>query len=445
MVKRFGLLLVAAAATAGQWEFKEIRAPGAASGPRRYDVCSAVAVGRRNLAVLYVLTSDHKERKRLRAEHGSPTYFVLAWLSPTWALRETGERFFFDLDDMKPWSSDLSERERVFAPPPFPKVLVREEAEWEEEGEGDEEKREECPYLVVFPTKFCCFNDELKVTATHELPFVMNNLRVLEGEVWVVGVWEDHLIHRYDFEKRQLVEHRLPLQQLHEAIKQAGVKDEEMASVTSPGTELHKVRIPQLEQEATTPVEEQEQKYLRDFTLPLYTLPTSFQYDVAVQGSRAAVVLRKPMGLLVTGWPEGGKGSFIRVKAEDLPDLPGGSTRLYLLGLEAVGKDDYFTAFEVHLLKTFSQWLVEDPAGALQYQKQQGREISPGEMAGGERALLGVKFSRDKVAESWFQAFSAMEKWRPDRGTIFAYRPGEAWVGIRAKKNAWLWGIGRLQ
>lgn len=442
MVKRFGLLLLAVTATAGPWEFEDIRAPGAASGPRRYDVYGAVAVGRRNLAVLDVLSADDKELKRLQAEHGMTRYFVVAWLSSTWALRELGERFFAWPNDMVPQASDLTRIEERFAPPLFPKVLVRgeEAVVGEEEGAGDE-----CPYLVVFPTKFCCFNCELKVTATHELPFVMNNLRVVEGEVWVVGVWEDHLIHRYDLEQGKLVEHRLPLNQLREAMERAGVKGEEMASVTSPGKELRKVRILPLEQEATTQDEEAEQKSLRGFALPLYTLPTSFQSDVAVHGSRAAVLVRKPMGLWVTGWPEGGKSSFIRVTPEDLPALPGGSTRLYLLGLEAVDKDDFFAAFQVHVPKTFAQWLVEEPAGALQYQEQQGREISPGEMAGGELALMGVRFSRDKVVASWFQAFSAMEKWQAQRGPIFSYRPGEVWTGIRSKKNAWLRGIGRLQ
>lgn len=439
MVRRFGLLLLAVTATATQWEFKDVRAPGGASGPRVYEVYGAVAVGRRNLAVLNVLSADDKELKRLQAEHGMTRYFVVAWLSSTWALRELGERFFAWPNDMVPQASDFTRIEERFAPPLFPKVLVRKE-EGAEEGEG-----EECPYLLVFPTKFCCFDGELKVTATHELPFVMNNLRVVEGEVWVVGVWEDHLIHRYDFEQRQLVEHRLPVQQLREAMERAGAKGEEMASVTSPGKELRKVRILPLEQEATTQDEEASQKSLRGFTLPLYTLPTSFQFDLAVQGSRAAVLVRKPLGLWVTGWPEGGKGSFVRVTPQDVPAPPGEATRLYLLGLEAEDKGDFFAAFEVQVPGTFAQWLAENPAEALQYQKHQGREIAPGEMAGGRIALMGVRFSRDKVAESWWQMYQSMEKWRVGRGPIFPYRPGEVWIGIRSKKNAWLRGIGRLQ
>lgn len=446
MLKPFGCLLLAATATAGQWEFKDIRGPADVSGPRRYQVYSAVAVGRRTLAALEVWTLDPKEKKRLKAEHGFPNYFVLAWLNPSWAVRETSEPFFFQPGDMTPISSDLSRIEYFFAPALFPKVLVLDGEEWQG-GEEEEKKREKCPYLLVFPSKFSCFNSELKITATYELPFVMNNLRVVEGEVWVVGVWQDHLIHRWDFQKHQLVEHRLPLQQLRKAMEQAGLKEEEMASVTSPGTELRKIGIPGLEKEATTPLEEELQRHAREFTLPVATLPTSFLYDVAVQGSRAAVVLRKPMGLWVTGWPEGKKSSFIRVKAEDLPALPERSTRLYLLGLEAVGKGEFFAAFQVHSTYTFAQALVEDPQSALEYQKQQGRQIAPDELAGLDLGLLGVKFSDDKVAETWFQSFAKMEKWEPYHLVpIFAYRPQEAWIGIRGKgENKRLRGIGRLE
>ncbi len=441
MLKRFGLVLLAATATAGEWQFKDVFAPGAGSKPRLYIVYGAVAVGRQNLAVLQVMTADEKEQRRLRAEHGDSVYFALAWLSSTWSVREWGERFFVREPDMVPKAGDLTRIEQRFTPRTFPKVLVR--GEEEGEGEGGEEGVK-CPYLLAFPTKFCCFGDELKVTATYELPFVMNNLRVVDGEVWVVGVWEDHLIHRFDLERRQLVEHRLPLEGLRAAMAAAGVKDEEMASVKSPGKELRKVRILPLEREPTTREEEMEHEQLRGFALPLYTLPTSFQYDVAVRGRRAAAAVRSPMGLWVTDWPEGGKGSFVAVKKEDLPALPGGATRLYLLGLEAVDEDGFFAAFEVHLPKTFAQWLVENPTQALEYQKLEGREIAPGEMAGGEIALMGLRFARGKVAESWFQTSGAMEKWRPQNGPIFAYRPGEVWTGIRHKKNAWIRGIGRL-
>lgn len=440
MVQRCCLLLLALSTAAGAWEFKEVLASETVSGPRRYDVYGAVAVGRRNLAVLYVLTADDKEYERLRAENGSGAYFVLAWLSPTWQLRELGERFFADPGDMSPEASDLSRIERFFAPALFPKVLVRRAEVGEEEEEG-----ETCPYLIAFPTKFCCFADDLKVTSTHELPFVMNNVRVVEGEVWVVGVWEEHLIHRYDLKQRKLVEHRLPLNQLRQAIAQSGVTEEEMAQVTSPGKEPRQVRIPPLEKEATTPAEEAQQKTLREFVLPLLSLPTSFQYNVAVGGKHAAVLVRKPLGLWVTRWPQGGKGSFIRVKREDLPGtLPGGPTRLYVLGVEAVGKEEFFAAFEVHVAKTFAQMLVENPAEALEHQKREGREIAPGELAGLEVALMGVKFSRDKVEESWFQPTGTMEKWSTYRRPTFPYRPGEAWIGILGKKG-WVQGIGRLQ
>jgi|GEM_PF-4137895 len=435
MVKACGFLLLAVTATATEWQFKDVRAPGAASGPRRYDVYGAVEVGRRTLAALYVLTADEKEFKRLRAEHGMTTYFALAWLSSTWSLQEVGERFFTWKENMVPQAADFTPAEETFAPPKFPRVLVR----------AAEEEGEQCPYLVAFPTQFACFNGELRVTARFGLPFVMNNLRVVKGEVWVVGVWEDHLIHRYDLEQRQLVEHRLPLEKLREAMGRAGIEGGQMASVASPGKELRQVRILPLEREPTTPEEKAKHASLRTFALPLDTLPTSFQYDVAVHGRSAAVLVRKPLGLWVTGWPDGGKGSFVAVKKEDLPALPGGATRLYLLGLEAVDKDTFFAAFEIHLPKTFAQWLVEDPAGALTYQKQQGREISPGEMAGGERALMGVTFDRDKVAERWFQTQSAMDKWWPQYTPIFSYRPGEVWMGIRQKKNAWIQGIGRLR
>jgi len=441
MGKRFLPLLLAVSATASQWEFKDIRGPTGASGPRRYDVYGAVAVGERNLAVLLVRTADEKEKKRLEAEHGMTSYFVLAWLSSTWAVKELGERFFVDREDMVPQASDFSRVEERFAPRLFPKVLVRaEEVVATEEGE-----EETCPYLLAFPTKICCFNGELKVTATHDMPFVMNNVRVVDGEVWVVGVWEDHLIHRYDLEQRKLVEHRLPLSRLRQAMERAGVKGEEMASVVSPGKELRKVRILPLEQEATTPEQQVLQKYLRSFTLPLYTLPTSFQYDVALHTSRAGVLVRKPLGLWVTGWPEGGKDHFLRVESKDLPALPGGPTRLYLLGLEAVDKDEFFAAFEVHVPQTFAQWLVENPSEAREYEKAHGGQVAPRELVGGVMALMGLRFSRDKVEESWFQPWSTMEKWRPDRTPLFAYRPGEAWLGLWNKKNGFLWGIGRLQ
>jgi hypothetical protein len=441
MGKRFLPLLLAVSATASQWEFKDIRGPTGASGPRRYDVYGAVAVGRQNLAVLLVRTADEKEKKRLEAEHGMTSYFVLAWLSSTWAVKELGARFFTWPNDMVPQASDFSRVEERFAPRLFPKVLVRaEEVVATEEGE-----EETCPYLLAFPTKICCFNGELKVTATHDMPFVMNNVRVVDGEVWVVGVWEDHLIHRYDLEQRKLVEHRLPLSRLRQAMERAGVKGEEMASVVSPGKELRKVRILPLEQEATTPEQQVLQKYLRSFTLPLYTLPTSFQYDVALHTSRAGVLVRKPLGLWVTGWPEGGKDHFLRVESKDLPALPGGPTRLYLLGLEAVGNDDFFAAFEVHVPQTFAQWLVENPSEAREYEKAHGGQVAPRELVGGVMALMGLRFSRDKVEESWFQPWSTMEKWRPDRTPLFAYRPGEAWLGLWNKKNGFLWGIGRLQ
>jgi len=441
MVKYFAHLVLAATATAAPWEFKDVNAPGGASWPRVYHVYGAVAVGERNLAVLKVLTADEKELKRLRAEHGMTSYFALAWVSSTWAVKELGERFFVDREDMVPQASDFSRVEERFAPPLFPKVLVRaEEVVATEEGE-----EETCPYLLAFPTKICCFNGELKVTATHDMPFVMNNVRVVDGEVWVVGVWEDHLIHRYDLEQRKLVEHRLPLSRLRQAMERAGVKGEEMASVVSPGKELRKVRILPLEQEATTPEQQVLQKYLRSFTLPLYTLPTSFQYDVAVQGRRAGVLVRKPLGLWVTGWPEGGKDHFLRVESKDLPALPGGPTRLYLRGVEAVGNDDFFAAFEVHVPQTFAQWLVENPSEAREYEKAHGGQVAPGELAGGVIAFMGLRFSRDKVAESWFQPRSTMEKWEAQISPIFSYRPGEVWIGVRSKKNGWVRGIGRLQ
>ena len=441
MVKQVAFLLLAATATASQWEFKDVRATGAATKPRVYEVSSAVAVGRRNLAVLYVLTADEKERKRLVAEHGVAVYLALAWLSSTWKLEELGERFFVYKEDLIPWPSDFTRIERTFSPSPFPKVLVRRE-EVEEEGEGGKE----CPYLVVFPHRFSCFNDQLEVTATYEVPFVMNNLRVVEGEVWVVAAWEGHLIHRFDMGQGQLVEHRLPLSHLREAMKGAGVKEEEMASVTSPGREGRNVWFPELDQEATTPTEEAEQKILKDFSLPVLRLPTSFQFDVAVQGSRAAVLVRKPLGLWVTDWPEGGKDSFVRVAPENLPGLPADYTRLYVLGLEAVGKDEFFAAFQVQAPRAFSQWLVEDPAGAMAYQKEQGgRPIPPNEMTGPDLALMGVLFGRDRVPKSWFQAFQAMEKWRPlHRNGVFSYRPGEVWIGIHGKKSRFLFGIGQL-
>ncbi len=108
-------------------------------------------------------------------------------------------------------------------------------------------------------------------------------------------------------------------------------------------------------------------------------------------------------------------------------------------------KDEFFAAFEVRVPQTFAQWLVENPSEARQYEKAHGGQVAPGELAGGVIAFMGLRFSRDKVEESWFQPWSTMEKWRPDRTPLFAYRPGEAWLGLWNKKNGFLWGIGRLQ
>lgn len=113
-----------------------------------------------------------------------------------------------------------------------------------------------------------------------------------------------------------------------------------------------------------------------------------------MHGRSAAVLVRKPLGLWVTGWPKGGKSTFVAVQKDDLPSaLPKEPTRLYLQWLAAVDKDDFFAAFEAHMPQRIAQWLVENSAAVLAHQKAQGREITPGEMAGGNCAFGSQVFA----------------------------------------------------
>jgi len=326
------LALTALAGDIGTLRPLQISRIGSSDKDQSIHVQEAIRLGDRYLAVVMVTSRTREGRERLRRLYGVPAFLAAAWFSHRWELLRLGDGLFATPGEVTPialrgWEPTLLDylglpRRPVYR---FPKVLVRAAgASW-------------CPYLLVTTTQIACLDETLRLGARWETPIQVMDYFVWQGDLWMAGYHEGHLLHRvvltdedsgpYEVRPVQIDRSILALEDLRAFLTRQGFTPADLRDLDPSTWTVFVERAAQTRQELAENPQKLESMLRKDregrryipFGLHRALRPFHFPMAATVQEDRAYVVFHRPFGIAVIAMPEGQVLDFRPLRREDLP------------------------------------------------------------------------------------------------------------------------------
>lgn len=154
---------------------------------------------------LDVYPRDPARQKQLFAEHGAISYVQPIWINAEGRVVFRGS----PIHNPAPFNEPryLDNPEPLHIPRCFPIPLVRSPYD------------ETCPLVLVFPHELFCLDSYLQVTQKQKLPLQVLDAAIIDEQVLLVGLGpKKNLLHRWDTEKKDILESQLPADLLIETL-----------------------------------------------------------------------------------------------------------------------------------------------------------------------------------------------------------------------------------
>ena len=229
------------------------------------------------------------------------------------------------------------------APTRYPRVVVRDRL------------AKTCPYLLVTPLTLRCVQRDLSLSspasrapATTLVPFNIRGVHVMNGAVWIEGIYHGTLAQRWDPETGQIVGHALSLAPLVKFLQRAD--DPQAKTFLSllekikdpfPDLQTFHTQLKQMREKRSASSTSHQTESIDSGMNPMFRnelaasrlVPPTLSFDWIVIGKEAYVFFLGAMAVAHLSWPEGTVKNILYLSKAPLPPKLTSAPWVYLYDL----------------------------------------------------------------------------------------------------------------